>query len=98
MIPGNDDNLVTIAFRGWRIRPDGFCRDMDAPPQKRAEASRVAEQMPHKLRTAEGRAVYKLRKAVVEPVLGHIKEAPAPQATVSHRGEAISGFHFPERS
>jgi len=35
----------------------------------------VAEQMRHKLRTAEGRAVYKLRKAVVEPVFGQIKEA-----------------------
>jgi transposase len=35
----------------------------------------VAEQMRHKLRTAEGQAVYKLRKAVVEPVFGPIKEA-----------------------
>ena len=35
----------------------------------------VAEQMRHKLRTVEGRAVYKLRKAVVEPVFGQIKEA-----------------------
>jgi hypothetical protein len=35
----------------------------------------VAEQMRHKLRAAEGQAVYKLRKAVVEPVFGQIKEA-----------------------
>jgi hypothetical protein len=35
----------------------------------------VAEQMRHKLRTAEGQAVYRLRKAVVEPVFGQIKEA-----------------------
>ena len=35
----------------------------------------VAEQMRHRLRTAEGQAVYKLRKAVVEPVFGQIKEA-----------------------
>jgi hypothetical protein len=35
----------------------------------------VAEQMRHKLRTPAGRAVYKLRKAVVEPVFGQIKEA-----------------------
>ncbi len=34
----------------------------------------VAERMRHKLRTAEGRAVYKLRKAVAEPVFGQIKE------------------------
>src|SRR5271157_1304514 len=38
------------------------------------EAS-VTEQMRHKLRTAEGQAVYRLRKAVVEPVFGQIKEA-----------------------
>src|SRR5271169_3747767 len=35
----------------------------------------VAEQMRHKLRTVEGRAIYKMRKAVVEPVFGQIKEA-----------------------
>jgi len=35
----------------------------------------VTEQMRHKLRTAEGQAVYKRRKAVVEPVFGQIKEA-----------------------
>ena len=36
--------------------------------------SSVAEGMRHKLRTPEGRAVYKMRKAVVEPVFGQIKE------------------------
>ena len=45
------------------------CTTGPPPP----EAS-VAEQMRHKLRTAEGQAVYKLRKAVVEPVFGQIKE------------------------
>ena len=38
------------------------------------ESTGVAEQMRYKLRTAEGRAVYKMRKAVVEPVFGQIKE------------------------
>jgi transposase len=42
------------------------------PPQ--AEVG-VAERMRQKLRTLEGRAVYKMRKAVVEPVFGQIKEA-----------------------
>jgi hypothetical protein len=42
------------------------------PPQ--AEVG-VAERMRQKLRTVEGRAVYKMRKAVVEPVFGQIKEA-----------------------
>jgi transposase len=32
------------------------------------------EAMRHKLRTPEGRAVYKMRKAIVEPVFGQIKE------------------------
>jgi hypothetical protein len=31
--------------------------------------------MREKLRTVEGRAVYKMRKAVVEPVFGQTKEA-----------------------
>jgi transposase len=35
----------------------------------------VPERMRRKLRTVEGRAVYKMRKAVVEPVFGQIKEA-----------------------
>jgi len=34
----------------------------------------VAEQMRQKLRTPKGRAVYRMRKAVVEPVFGQIKE------------------------
>ena len=32
------------------------------------------EAMREKLRTEAGRAVYKMRKAIVEPVFGHIKE------------------------
>src|SRR6266702_2675796 len=32
------------------------------------------EAMRHKLRTADGRAVYKMRKAIVEPIFGQIKE------------------------
>lgn len=34
----------------------------------------VREQRRHKLKTPEGAAVYKLRKAIVEPVFGQIKE------------------------
>jgi hypothetical protein len=32
------------------------------------------EQMQHKLKTESGRAAYKMRKAIVEPVFGQIKE------------------------
>lgn len=42
------------------------------PPPPRS--SGWAEQMRYKLRTPEGRAIYKMRKAVVEPVFGQIKE------------------------
>jgi len=35
----------------------------------------VIDKMRHKLRTTEGRATYKMRKQVVEPVFGQIKEA-----------------------
>jgi len=38
------------------------------------ESSSVAERMRYKLRTPEGRAAYKRRKAIVEPVFGQIKE------------------------
>lgn len=39
-----------------------------------ADAS-PADAMRHKLRTEEGREVYRMRKAIVEPVFGQIKEA-----------------------
>jgi len=45
------------------------CATGPPPPE-----ATVAERMRHKLRTPEGRAVYKMRKAVVEPVFGQIKE------------------------
>lgn len=45
------------------------CATGPPPPQ-----AGVAERMRHKLRTPEGRAVYKMRKAIVEPVFGQIKE------------------------
>jgi len=38
------------------------------------ESSSGAERMRYKLRTPEGRAVYRRRKAIVEPVFGQIKE------------------------
>jgi len=41
------------------------------PPPADASAK---EAMHHKLRTADGRAVYTMRKGIVEPIFGHIKE------------------------
>ena len=51
----------------------------DAEPEVTAgaapEHSDARERMRHKVRTAEGRSIYALRKSTVEPVFGQIKEA-----------------------
>jgi len=54
-------------------------RDKHGDPAKvaigdAAAGSTPREQMRHKLNTEAGRAVYKMRKAIVEPVFGQIKE------------------------
>ena len=54
-------------------------RDQHGDPSETATGDGPAgatprEQMRHKLRTETGRAVYKMRKAIVEPVFGQIKE------------------------
>jgi hypothetical protein len=43
------------------------------PPGSDAPGASPAERMRHKLATPEGRALYKMRKAIVEPVFGQIK-------------------------
>ena len=57
-----------------------------APPPH-ARKSPVSEAMRDKLRTPEGRAVYALRKGIVEPVFGQIKEGRGFRR-VSFRGLA----------
>jgi hypothetical protein len=39
-----------------------------------AQPATLIEQMRYKLKTAQGQAIYKMRKAIVEPVFGQIKE------------------------
>ena len=46
--------------------------ERNGPPQLPAKS--VAEAMRDKLKTSAGQAIYKMRKAVVEPVFGQIKE------------------------
>jgi len=53
--------------QGWRA----FF--LDKPDPLPDDAS-VMEQMAYKLRTAIGKAIYRLRKSTVEPVIGIIKE------------------------
>lgn len=46
-----------------------------AEPPPLPEDASLREQMAHRLRTVAGRAIYRLRKSTVEPVIGIIKEA-----------------------
>jgi hypothetical protein len=46
----------------------------DVPVHGRPEGSAALQQMRDKLKTEGGKAVYKMRKQIVEPVFGYIKE------------------------
>ncbi len=54
-----------------RDKHEQIMASASGPPPEQASAK---EAMRHKLRTQTGRAVYKMRKAIVEPVFGQIKE------------------------
>jgi transposase len=54
--------------QGWRAY---FAEAGEAPEA----GARPKEKMAHKLRTATGKAIYRLRKCTVEPVIGILKEA-----------------------
>jgi len=74
----SEANLTAKALEGVDLyvppeRPPHTAPDAVAPAAAPAEGS-VREQMRHKLNTPAGQAVYKLRKAIVEPVFGQIKE------------------------
>ncbi len=76
------------------VAPDGQNHGEKPPPTTGPPPSgaSVAEQMRHKLRTAEGQAIYKLRKAVVEPVFGQIKEARGFRIPAARAGESAGGM------
>ena len=61
-----------------------------APPSAQPT---LIEQMREKLKTAQGHAVYKMRKAIVEPVFGQIKEARGFRR-FSLRGEPKVGLEW----
>lgn len=57
----------------------GECRESTEDPQPTPapaglEEASLLEQMRHKLKTEVGRNLYRMRKAIVEPVFGQIKE------------------------
>jgi len=49
--------------------------DCYVPPEKNAKKQAVAKAMREKLETGDGHETYRMRKAIVEPVFGQIKEA-----------------------
>jgi len=57
------------------VAPDrGKHTEAAAPPSSPSAApASLTEQMRQKLKTAQGRGIYKMRKAIVEPVFGQIK-------------------------
>ena len=74
----SEANLTAKAVAGVDLyvppeRPSHTAPDAGAPAAAPAEGS-VREQMRHKLNTPEGHAGYKMRKAIVEPVFGQIKD------------------------
>ena len=62
---------VDLYVATGRDEHSGVVETISDPPPPDASPK---EAMRHKLRTADGRAVYKMRKAIVEPVFGQIKE------------------------
>jgi transposase len=64
---------VDLYVATGRDKHGGAVETFCDPPPPPPDAS-PKEAMRHKLRTADGRAVYKMRKAIVEPVFGQIKE------------------------
>src|SRR5450432_4393571 len=62
---------VDLYVATGRDQHNGVVETISDPPPPDASPK---EAMRHKLRTTTGRAVYKMRKAIVEPVFGQIKE------------------------
>jgi len=62
---------IDLHIATGRIQHGETLETASGPPPDGATAK---EAMQHKLRTEAGRAVYKMRKAIVEPVFGQIKE------------------------
>ena len=70
--------------RGWSLH---FADAGEAP----AEGASLKEKMAYKLRTKAGKAIYRLRKGTVEPVLGIIKEAMGLRQFSLRGQEAVTG-------
>jgi transposase len=65
---------IDLHIATGRMKHDQTMTTASGPPP---ESATPKQAMQHKLRTEAGRAVYKRRKAIVEPVFGQIKEQRA---------------------
>jgi transposase len=64
-----------LAGTNLLVPPDRLKHGVEPAQGSAAPTASPAQQMRHKLASAPGRALYKMRKAIVEPVFGQIKEA-----------------------
>jgi transposase len=62
---------IDLHIATGRMKHGEVVETVSGPPPEQAT---VKEKMRHKLRTEAGRSIYKMRKAIVEPVFGQIKE------------------------
>ncbi len=62
---------IDLHIATGRLKHEQTIETASEPPPVQATAK---EAMRHKLRTEAGRSIYKMRKAIVEPVFGQIKE------------------------
>jgi transposase len=70
-IPDEGVAGIDLYIAAGRMKHEETPRPATGPPPAEATASQA---MRHKLGTEAGRAIYKMRKAIVEPVFGQIKE------------------------
>jgi hypothetical protein len=69
-VQGIDLHVATGKQQHGEADPKG-APSVSEPPM---EGASLLEQMKQKLKTGPGRALYRMRKAIVEPVFGQIKE------------------------
>ena len=81
---GIDAHIATERRKHWDAQPA-------VTQGPAAEYQDPRERMRHKVRTAEGRAIYALRKSTVEPVFGQVKEARGFRRFLLRGIEAVSG-------
>ena len=69
---------IDLHIATGRIKHGEVIETASGPPPENSTAQQA---MAHKLRTEAGRSIYKMRKAIVEPVFGQIKEDEAFDAS-----------------